>query len=98
MNSKIIIALIAAIIASTSAQYYYASPAYGYAGYAGYYGYPAAVAAYAAPPPVVAAPAVASVVPSVVPSAFAPLAYAWGSNKNGTDKVSNTQENVKLTN
>uniref|UniRef100_A0A0K0E947 Neuropeptide-like 4 n=1 Tax=Strongyloides stercoralis TaxID=6248 RepID=A0A0K0E947_STRER len=90
MNTKFIVAIIAVLIATISGQYYYA-PSYAYASY---YPYAAPVATYAsvaAPAPVVAAP--------VVPSAFAPVAYAIGSNKGKNDtETPKIQENVKLTN
>uniref|UniRef100_A0A0K0F2W7 Cuticle protein n=1 Tax=Strongyloides venezuelensis TaxID=75913 RepID=A0A0K0F2W7_STRVS len=94
MNTKLIVAIIATIIATISGQYYYA-PSYGYASY---YPYAATYSAYApvAAAPVVGAPVVGA---SVVPSAFAPVAYAWGSNKGKNDtEALKAQENVKLTN
>lgn len=86
MNSKIIIALVAIIIASVSGQYYYPStysgyyPGYaGYAGYLGYSGYAGYTGYY--------------------PSAFSSLYYGYGSNKGNTnDNTQNSNPQVKLTN
>uniref|UniRef100_A0A0N4ZZX1 Uncharacterized protein n=1 Tax=Parastrongyloides trichosuri TaxID=131310 RepID=A0A0N4ZZX1_PARTI len=94
MNSRTIIALLAVLFVSASAQYY--AP---YAGYAGYY--PGSYAAYsgyvgyAAGYPSYAAAA------SYYPSAYSSLYYGYGSNKGSTDKNGDAQEQqpqIKLTN
>uniref|UniRef100_A0A0N5BHZ3 Uncharacterized protein n=1 Tax=Strongyloides papillosus TaxID=174720 RepID=A0A0N5BHZ3_STREA len=89
MNSKIIIAFIAIIIASVSGQYYYPSAYSGYyPGYAGYYGYAAGYPTYSG-----------YGYAGYYPSAFSSLYYGYGSNKgntNGDAKATNPQ--VKLTN
>ncbi|CEF65070.1 Protein of unknown function DUF1459 family-containing protein [Strongyloides ratti] len=90
MNSKIIIALIAIIIASVSGQYYYPSAYSGYyPGYAGYAGYASGYPSYLG----------YTGYAGYYPSAFSSLYYGYGSNKGAKDDNTNNQApQIKLTN